>query len=748
MPVNIPIDAYANLGDVAAIATLTGLTVCATVRPSGTVVNDTALVSQWGSASQRAFLLNTRNTTGLGFVLTRTGDTSNFYGLQSGSGVLSTGTEARICARWRYNGGSPNLEIWVDGVSLSLSAWWSNTCSSIAYAASDVRVGDRTDGNNSLNADFSEIAIFDHYVENWFPIAYTKGYSPEFYPKGRILYWRALSQTDTLNRADMTTVSLTDTLDADDRHPTIFMPTSPRLIIPFDISGTDNLTPSDVITGAPALDSPAIGQVHVLTPSDVTTGAPSVDAPALARLTTGFNFRATPGYVTDGDAETYVLGSDTYPTTRDGRTFGWDADYSANDRDRSAGLDPRLAGVHFHPADSAGVFRVDLPEPGTYDIRLAVGDITLQTGIYIEVLDDETSLFSFGTVTMTDGNQWFDASGVLRTNETAWVDNNVSIRRTFATTTFYLINGGSGSGENSAIAHLEVTAVGSSTDDLTPSDVITGAPVVDEPALGQVQALSPEDVATGAPSVDTPALVIVTALSPEDVTTGAPVLDEPALGQVHALTPADLATGAPAIDTASLAQVQALSPDDVATGAPSVDSPSLAQAEVLLPSDLSTGAPVVDEPTLGQAHALSPEDVSTGAPVIDEALLSSEGTDALSPDDLATGAPSLGSPSLGQVHALTVEDVIAGAPVLTSVALTQVQAFAPNPLSTTAPFISSGVLHQVHYLTPEDVYTGAPIIDAAAFIPSAGVPVGLRLAAVARAHEMARKRVTQLRRPT
>lgn len=88
----------------------------------------------------------------------------------------------------------------------------------------------------------------------------------------------------------------------------------------------------------------------------------------------GFNFRATSGYVTDGTNETYVLATDSYPTTRGGFTFGY-VGTPGESRDRDSGVDRRLAGIH--QADNATAqytFRVDLTSAGSYNVSIANGD--------------------------------------------------------------------------------------------------------------------------------------------------------------------------------------------------------------------------------------------------------------------------------------------------------------------------------------------------------------------------------------
>src|SRR6202011_4334377 len=88
----------------------------------------------------------------------------------------------------------------------------------------------------------------------------------------------------------------------------------------------------------------------------------------------GFSFRKTAGFVADHTGVTYVLCSDTYPTVRNGVTFGWE---SGNPQciDDSASIDARLAGIAYTQGSVPMIFRADVPA-GQYDAMLAMGSTT------------------------------------------------------------------------------------------------------------------------------------------------------------------------------------------------------------------------------------------------------------------------------------------------------------------------------------------------------------------------------------
>jgi hypothetical protein len=173
----------------------------------------------------------------------------------------------------------------------------------------------------------------------------------------------------------------------------------------------------------------------------------------------GINFRSTSGFVTDGTDETYCLAADTYPTTRGGWTFGWESglDGALN---RSAGVDRRLAGVIFSSNDAApGVFRVDLPSTGDYDVYAAFGDTnTTNYPQHCEIRENTTAF-----VTITDASlaqdEYYDGTNVKR-SEANWPANNAATSRTFSSTILRLAVGTQNASSASRVAHLRVVSTG------------------------------------------------------------------------------------------------------------------------------------------------------------------------------------------------------------------------------------------------------------------------------------------------
>jgi hypothetical protein len=161
----------------------------------------------------------------------------------------------------------------------------------------------------------------------------------------------------------------------------------------------------------------------------------------------GFDFRASSGYVTDPANCTYVLDTDSYPTTRNSVTFGWTVAPTSS-RDRNSGFDPRIAGINF--GNGNGTFQVDLPSAGTYDLSLAMGDSANQSGMTFTVKDNGSTVASYGPLN-TSGADFYDATSTLYVFS-AWPGSQAPVNLTFSSTVFQFLLGSATS--NSTIAHI------------------------------------------------------------------------------------------------------------------------------------------------------------------------------------------------------------------------------------------------------------------------------------------------------
>jgi hypothetical protein len=164
----------------------------------------------------------------------------------------------------------------------------------------------------------------------------------------------------------------------------------------------------------------------------------------------GFNFHTTLAYVTDPTNTVWVGSGSTqtenrYPSSKYAGSYyitaGWPSGLGLTVRDRSTTIDARLAGlVGNNNLGSAVIFRVDLPESGTWQIYLAAGDESFGNCAYFDILDSDgvTALYSVPqTATMSPG-QYYDAMGTLHASAAAWVTNNQPRSLTFSGKIAYL----------------------------------------------------------------------------------------------------------------------------------------------------------------------------------------------------------------------------------------------------------------------------------------------------------------------
>jgi len=159
----------------------------------------------------------------------------------------------------------------------------------------------------------------------------------------------------------------------------------------------------------------------------------------------GFNFRLTSGYVTDPTNTTYVLNTDTSPTTRNGVTFVWadNGTGTLDSRDRSTGNDPRLAGINFisNTSSQVGIFQVTLPASGQYDLYLAAGDQAQGGPVDLEWGDNGSYTTIANAHDTVSANSFVDASNAVRTHA-QWVADSArggtARRITMTSTTFQI----------------------------------------------------------------------------------------------------------------------------------------------------------------------------------------------------------------------------------------------------------------------------------------------------------------------
>ncbi len=195
-------------------------------------------------------------------------------------------------------------------------------------------------------------------------------------------------------------------------------------------------------------------------------GAAPGSAPATS-FDVGFDFRNTLAFVTDPSCcafEANIGQTADYPTTGTVNgysvTYGWEFCYYNQARDRSATVDPRIAGVVYIPNGNPsiyGTFRVDLPATGIYNIGVAGGDMQYSDVTYFTAEDGTTPFITIGPLN-TGAGQAYDAAGNIW-SASAWPASNVMVSHTFTTTIFRVIVAGTsnGSGTGSALSNVRIT---------------------------------------------------------------------------------------------------------------------------------------------------------------------------------------------------------------------------------------------------------------------------------------------------
>lgn len=214
----------------------------------------------------------------------------------------------------------------------------------------------------------------------------------------------------------------------------------------------------------------------------------------------GIYFRAADDQVDPTSYDAEVGTTANYPrTTAQGNVVGWEG-APAGTRDRATVGDVRLRGIHFGAQTGTQKYRIDLPAPGTYNIRIAMGDSASSHDARIRFYDNTTLLVDRAT-TLVGAGQFRDASGVIRTSEGDWATNNVVFTATFASTIFRLdpTGGSTATDPNWAVAALYIESAGGSTtvvsNDLAATYSIVAPVSKDQLASYAINALVSADLA-------------------------------------------------------------------------------------------------------------------------------------------------------------------------------------------------------------------------------------------------------------
>lgn len=177
----------------------------------------------------------------------------------------------------------------------------------------------------------------------------------------------------------------------------------------------------------------------------------------------GIYFRATDNQTDPANYDAEVANTVNYPRTPDNGDstgVGWSALGTTLSRsNRDTATEVILKGIASIPCTSFAEYTIDLPATGKYRIRVAAGDKSSGQKIRLQLFDGTTKIADHdGNVS---SNNWRDATGVIRSTESGWVNNNAPLIHNFATTTFKFRLGDTtnGASNNSTIAAIFIESV-------------------------------------------------------------------------------------------------------------------------------------------------------------------------------------------------------------------------------------------------------------------------------------------------
>ncbi len=213
------------------------------------------------------------------------------------------------------------------------------------------------------------------------------------------------------------------------------------------------------------------------------------------------NFRSTLAHAADGAGETAYFGAAYAAPPGFGWTGGQDG---VRDRTTST-TDARLRGHHqaFNDGTTHDL-RIDVPAPGTYEVRAAFGDAQFNMGALRAEFRDGAASLLVVTYGATGTGNFVDATGVERT-PAGWISSNEPVRLTLTGTVLTLRLGTlAAAADSSKVAHLHVVQV----DTPRTGDGAAGLPPGSAAGIGVVTVQGAGDTSLllvqAAGSMDTP----------------------------------------------------------------------------------------------------------------------------------------------------------------------------------------------------------------------------------------------------
>ena len=225
-----------------------------------------------------------------------------------------------------------------------------------------------------------------------------------------------------------------------------------------------------------ALSDAEIAQLYRLGPGlDGTLVQRFTSLPQVITETTGYqggvNFRSTTSYVTDGPRDVPAVstsqGDISYPPGNtknnaigDAVTYGWNAtnlvDFFNVDASPPTA---ELAGAHGVAFDSGAIFRLDLPQPGIYDIDAAFGAQSAGVQTDWEIRDGDDFIIQFISSQSQGADTWRDANNIDHASGLDWISNRSFHRYTFVNSYITVRPWAIASPGDHFIAHLSITEV-------------------------------------------------------------------------------------------------------------------------------------------------------------------------------------------------------------------------------------------------------------------------------------------------
>jgi hypothetical protein len=162
------------------------MSVAWTIRTASSFNTAGTMVSQWGAfPGDQAFVAQVGNSDELGFVVQSGG--ADYYGpITTDSPLPQSSNLLRIVVRIDL---SPKTsDIWMNGSQRTTTAWFNNSPAFYVNSAEPAAIGLIPTVSAGVDGEYSEFAVWDHWVPDWVVIAYGKGRTPQAYQEGGVFY--------------------------------------------------------------------------------------------------------------------------------------------------------------------------------------------------------------------------------------------------------------------------------------------------------------------------------------------------------------------------------------------------------------------------------------------------------------------------------------------------------------------------------------------------------------------------------